>query len=134
MAGGLSTAYANNVLTWLFTTAVAPTRPSGWSAALYTDATGLATAPTTEATTSNCPGYARQTVSFGSGAASGGQVSNTADFAFTATGAWATVNYIAILDQSGAMIDWAPLSTSRTLQVSGDKIDFAIGAYVPKQS
>lgn len=131
---GLSSAYANNVLTWLFTTAAAPTRPTGWSAALYTDATGLNTAPTTEATTSNCPGYARQTVSFGSAAASGGQVSNTADFAFTATGGpWATVNYIGILDQSGALIDWAPLSTSRTLQVSGDKIDWAAGAYVPKQ-
>lgn len=128
MAGGKSVTFENNFLTWALTTAVAPTRPTSWTVALYTDVTGATSAPTTEATTGNCPGYARQTASFGSTAATGGSISNTTDTAFTATGAWATVNYYAILDQSANIIYWAPLSTSRTLQVSGDKIDFAIGS------
>ena len=125
MAGGKGTAYQSTVLSWLLTTG-AVTRPTSWTIALYTDVTGGSNAPTTEATTSNCPGYARQSATFSAG-------SNTNDIAFTATGAWATVNYYAILDQSGAIIYWAPLSTSRTLQVSGDKLDFAIGAIVVQE-
>jgi hypothetical protein len=137
MAGGKGTSYKNNFLTWALTTAAAPTRPTSWTVALYTDATGLASGgagPTTEATTGNCPGYARQNVSFGSTAATGGTISNNGAVTFTATGAWATVNYYAILDQAGTIIDWAPLSTSRTLAVSGDKIDFAIGAITVTES
>ena len=133
MAGGKSTAYENNFLTWALTTAASPTRPTSWTVALYTDATGLTTPPTAEATTGNCPGYARQTVSFGATAATGGQLSNTVASTFTGTGAWATVNYYAILDQAGVIIDWCPLSTSRTLAISGDKIDFAIGAIVVQE-
>lgn len=123
MAGGKGTTFANNVLTWALT-AGAVTRPTSWTVALYTDATGLSTPPTTEATT-NCPGYARQNVTFN--APSSGSTTNSNDVAFTATGAWATVNYGAVIDNNGVMIDWFPLSASRTLQVSGDKIDFAIG-------
>lgn len=133
MAGGKGTAYQNNFLTWALTTATIPTRPTSLTLALYTDATGLSTPPTTEATTGNCPGYARQSTSFGSTAATGGQISNTTASTFTGTGAWATVNYYAILDQSGNMIYWCPLSTSRTLAVSGDKIDFAIGSVVVQE-
>lgn len=137
MAGGKGTTASNNYLTWAFTTAVSPTRPTGWSIALYTDATGLAAGgagPTTEATTTNCPGYARQTASFGSTAATGKTISNTTDTAFTATGAWATINYYSVLDQGGNMLAWAPLSTSRTPAANGDKIDFAIGAIVVNES
>lgn len=136
MAGGKGTTYKNNVLTWLLTTAAAPTRPTSWTVALYTDAAGLAdggAGPTTEATTGNCPGYARQSVSFGGSAITGGQATNAGAVTFTGTGAWATINYYAILDQSGNMIDWCPLSTPRTLAVSGDKIDFAIGAIVVQE-
>jgi hypothetical protein len=133
MAGGKGTAYQNNYLTWALTTATIPTRPSSWTVALYTDAAGATSQPTTEATTGNCPGYARQTVSFGAVAASGGQLSNTVAATFTGTGAWATVNYYAILDQAGTVIEWCPLSTPRTLAVSGDKIDFAIGAIVAQE-
>ena len=130
MAGGKSTAYQNNFLNWALT-AGAVTRPTSWTIALYTDATGLATAPTTEATTGNCPGYARQSVTFTT--PSSGQTSNTNDVAFTGTGAWATVNYYAVLDQTGSVIYWCPLSTSRTLAVNGDKLDFAIGAIVVQE-
>lgn len=125
MAGGKGTTYQNDYLTWALTTG-AVTRPTSWTVALYTDATGSSSQPTTEATTSNCPGYARQTVNFD--APSGGSTSNSNDVAFTATGAWATVNYYAILDDSGNIVEWAPLDNPRTLQVSGDKIDFAVGA------
>jgi activator of HSP90 ATPase len=120
MAGGKGTSYQTNVRDWLLTTNTV-TRPTSWTIALYTDVTGSSNQPTSEATTSNCPGYARQSATFSSGA-------NTNDIAFTATGAWATVNYYGILDQSGNIIYWSPLSTSRTLQVSGDKLDFAVGA------
>lgn len=128
MAGGKSTTQANNYLTQFFTTAASPTRPTSWTLALYTDATGRSSAPVTEATTSNCPGYARQTINFS--APSNGSTSNSADVAFTATGAWATVNYYAVLDQSGNILEWCPLSTSRTPSTNGDKIDFAIGSVV----
>lgn len=135
MAGGKSTTYSNNYLTWALTTATSPTRPTAWTLALYTDATGATSAPATEATTSNCPGYARQTASFGASAATGGQISNTADIQFTSSnGAWATINYWAVLDGSGAIIYWSPMSTSRTLTTTGDKIDFAIGACVCKEA
>jgi hypothetical protein len=133
MAGGKSTTYQNNFLTWALTTATAPTRPTSYSLALYTDATGATSAPTAEATTGNCPGYVRQAVSFGASAATGGQIANTGVVTFTATGAWATVNYYGILDQAGTLIYWCPLSASRTLALSGDKIDFAIGAIVAQE-
>jgi hypothetical protein len=120
MAGGKGTAYKTAVRDYLLT-GNAVTRPTSWTIALYTDAVGASSQPMTEATTTNCPGYARQSANFSNG-------SNTNDIAFTTTGAWATVNYYAILDQSGGVIYWAPLSTSRTLQVSGDKLDFAVGA------
>lgn len=129
MAGGTGSTYKNNFLSWALTTAAAPTRPTSWTVALYTDATGLAAGgvgPATEATTSNCPGYARQTVTFNT--PSSGSTTNNVDVAFTATGAWATINYFAVLDQGGTMVYWAPLSTSRTLAVNGDKIDFASGS------
>jgi hypothetical protein len=131
MAGGKGPNYKNHYLTWALTTAAAPTRPTSWTVALYTDAAGLAdgsAGPTTEATVGNCPGYARQSVSFGAVAATGGTLSNTTAATFTGTGAWAAVNYFAILDQAGNMVDWGPLATPRTLAVSGDKIDWAIGA------
>lgn len=119
MAGGKSSTYATNFITWALTTS-AVTRPTSWTIALYTDATGRSTAPTTEVSGG---GYARQTATFNTSGA------NTNDIAFTATGAWASpANYYAILDQSGAIIYWCPLSTPRQPAVSGDKVDFAIGA------
>lgn len=127
MASGKGSAYMNNFLTWALTT-TAVTRPTSWTIALYTDATGLNTPPTTEATTTNCAGYARQSASFG--VATNGSISNSNDIAFTSTasGAWATINYFAVLDQSGAIVYWAAMAVSRTLQVNGDKLDFAAGS------
>jgi hypothetical protein len=124
MSGGKGTSYKNNFLTWALTS-TAVTRPTAWTVHLYTDATGATSQPTTEATTSNCPGYAAQNVTFS--APSNGSTSNSNDVAFTATGAWATINYYGISDGTN-LIYWAPLSTPRTLQVSGDKLDFAIGS------
>lgn len=127
MAGGKSVSQANDYLNYFFTTGAAPTRPTGWTLALYSDATGRSTAPTTELTAANCPGYARQTINFN--APSNGSTSNSNDVLFTATGAWATAaNYYAIIDNAGTIKEWCPLSTSRQPAVSGDKIDFAIGS------
>lgn len=122
MAGGKSTTFANTVLTNYIA-------GKSLNIALYTDATGRATAPTTEVTTVQFPGYSRQSGTFG--AASNGSTSNTNAVDFVATGAMTVpVNYYAILDGTGAIQYWAPLQASRQLAVSGDKIDFAIGAIV----
>lgn len=127
MASGKGTSYKNTFLSWALTTA-AVTRPTSWTLALYTDPTGATTPPATEATTTNCGGYSRQPITFG--APSNGQSSNNNDVTFTSTasGAWATINYFAVLDQNATMVYWAEMATPRTVQLSGDKLDFPIGS------
>jgi hypothetical protein len=127
MAGGKSVSQANDYLNFFFTTGTAPTRPTSWTLALFSDATGRSSAPTTELTAGNCPGYSRQAINFST--PSNGSTSNSNDVQFTATGAWTVVaNYYAVYDNAGTLKEWCPLSTSRQPQVSGDKIDFAIGS------
>lgn len=126
MSGGKGTSYKTSVLNYLLTTN-AVTRPTSWTIALYSDANSV-----TEITTSNAPGYSRQNATFST--ASNGSTSNSNDIAFTATGAWVQVSSYAILDQSGNQVYVAPLSTARTLQVSGDKLDFAIGSITVSES
>jgi hypothetical protein len=91
--------------------------------ALFTDAAGIAdtSQPVTEATTGNCPGYARQAATFN---ASG--VSTNAQ-TFTASGAWATVRYVGIFDAltAGNMIYWDEI-TAETL-ANTNQLNLAAG-------
>lgn len=103
MAGSLSNYSENKVLDDLLT----GTKYVG----LFTDAAGISTdQPVTEATTSNCPGYARQAVTHA--AASGGAKATNAAATWTATGAWATVRYVGVWDAAtnGNLLYWASIS------------------------
>lgn len=94
---------------------------------LFTDAAGVtADQPATEATTTNCPGYARQAVTHAA-AASGVKATNSA-VSFTATGAWATVNYVGVFSAltGGTLKYWASI-TAETL-ANTNKLDIASGA------
>ena len=51
---------------------------------------------------------------------------NNVDFA-AASGTWATATHAAIFDNSGNMLDWGALTTSKTLTL-GDVFRFAAGA------
>lgn len=123
MAGSISNAYETIVLNWMLNNS-AVTRPTAWYAGLYTDAGGLgADQPTAEATTANCPGYARQAITFGTSA--GNSTTNPASApTFTATGAWASVNYFGIFDAltGGNLIAWGSIPT-KTLG-STDQLKF----------
>lgn len=91
--------------------------------ALFTDAAGIAdtSQPVTEATSGNCPGYARQPATFN---ASG--VSTNAQ-TWTASGAWATVRYMAIFDAAtgGNLHYWDDIP-EETL-ANTNQINFAAG-------
>lgn len=61
--------------------------------------------------------YAREAITFGS-AASGGQISNTADITFTtATASWGTVTHVGIFDAAtvGNLLWHGALSASKTV-------------------
>lgn len=123
MAGSISNAYETNILTWTLT-ATAVTRPTVWYVGLFTDATGTSTdQPATEATTGTCPGYARQSVTW---TVSGATAQNSNAPTFTASGAWATVNYFGIYDasSSGNLIAWGSI-TGKTL-ANADQLKFDI--------
>lgn len=124
MAGSISNAHENNILTWSLS-ATAVTRPTAWHIALFTDVAGTSTdQPATEATTTNCPGYARQAVT--SWTISGSQAQNATAATFTATGAWATVNYFGVYDAStaGNLLYWGSI-TSKTL-ANTDQLKFDV--------
>lgn len=127
MAGSKSNSLENLVLTWALT-AGAVTRPSSWYIGLFTDAAGLATdQPTTEATTGNCPGYARQQVtSWTISGTNPTQAQNNQAVTFTATGAWATVNYFGIFDAStaGNLLYWGSIP-AKTL-ANTDQLQFGV--------
>lgn len=127
MAGSKSNALETDILTWAYT-ATAVTRPNAWNLALYTDAAGLGSdQPSTEATVGNCPGYARQAIT--SWTVSGNQVQNAAAASFTASGgAWATVRYFAIIDQTGRMLHWGDIPSASQNLLDTQKIDFAINS------
>jgi hypothetical protein len=119
LAGSLSNYAENNVLDTL----LSGTKYVG----LFTDASGTSTdQPSTEATTGNCPGYARQSVTHA--AASGGAKASNAGVTFTATGTWATVNYVGVWDAStnGNLLYWASI-TGQTL-ANTDTLTIASGA------
>ncbi len=126
MAGSKSNQLETDYLTWALS-ATAVTRPAAWYVGLFTDATGIvADQPTAEATTGNCPGYARQAVT--SWTISSNQAQNASLASFTATGAWATVNYWGIFDatSAGRLLYWGDM-TSQTL-ANTNKLDFPINS------
>lgn len=119
MAGSLSNYAENNVLDTL----LSGTKYVG----LFTDAAGTSTdQPATEATTTNCPGYARQSVTHA--AASSGSKASNAGVTFTATGDWAAVNYVGVWDAAtaGNLLYWASI-TGQTL-ANTDTLTIASGA------
>lgn len=124
MAGGKSANLDNLSLQWALS-AAAITRPTAWYVAGFTDAVGSNAAPTAEATTANCPGYARQQVT--SWTIAGAQAQNAAAATFTATAGWAAINYIGIYDAptGGNLLYWMPLTTPKTLTSNGDQLQFA---------
>lgn len=112
MAGSKSNQLETDFLNWCYS-AAAVTRPSAWYVGLFTDAAGLAAdQPATEATTTNCPGYARQQVT--SWTVSGNQSQNAAAVTFTASGAWAGVNYWGIFDAltGGRLLHWGEIKNT----------------------
>ncbi|MCA0754922.1 hypothetical protein KP806_07655 [Paenibacillus sp. N4] len=100
---------------------------------LFTDAAGITTdQPAAEATTGNCPGYERQSVTHA--AASGGSKATNSAVTFTATGVWATVRYIGVWDAAtaGNLLYWARMDVAgaaaeKTL-ANGEQISIASGA------
>jgi hypothetical protein len=107
-----SNAYETNILTWTFT-ASAVTRPTSWTLALYTVAPGEAGGGT-EVTGGS---YARTAVTF---SVSGDTATNSAAVEFpAATANWGTVVAVGVFDNSSALVAYANLSTSRTVN-SGD--------------
>jgi len=126
MAGSLSNAFETSVLQWLFTTASpSPVRPTAWHVGLFTDGNGQTVdQPVTEATNSNCPGYARQTASF---SVVGDTATNTNAQIFTASGAWATVYCFGVWDAptNGNLIAWGTI-TAKTL-ANTDQLKFDVG-------
>lgn len=127
MAGSLSNYTEDLLLKYLFS-ATAVTRPTAWHVGLFTDASGLATdQPTAEATTGNCPGYARQAItSFTVSGTNPTQVVNNQVATFTATANWSPVNYFGIFDAAtgGNLLAWGSLPT-KTL-VNSDQLTFPV--------
>lgn len=126
--GSKSNQMETDVLTYFYS-ASASTRPSAWNLALYTDAgTVNDPGPVTEATSGNCPGYSRKSIT--SWTISGNQAQNAVGVSFTASGgAWATVRYWAIIDQSGRMLHWGALNADQTL-ADTNVLDFPINSIV----
>lgn len=115
--------YETNILTWAFT-ATAVTRPTSWTMALYTAAPTDAGGGTE--ISSSGTGYARQSVSF---SVTGDTASNTAAVEFpAATSSWGTIVAAAIFDNSGNMVTYASLTTSRTI-ASGDVFRIPAGDF-----
>ncbi|MCU6709416.1 hypothetical protein M6D81_11940 [Paenibacillus sp. J5C_2022] len=116
MAGSLSNYAENNVLDTL----LSGTKYVG----LFTDVAGITSdEPTTEANGTNCPGYARQSVTHA--AASGGLKTSNATVTFTATGAWATVRYVGVWDAAtnGNLLYWADITEKTLLDTDELRID-----------
>lgn len=109
----------NNVLTWAFTNAAAPTRPTAWWVALFTTAPSDAGGGT-EVTGGS---YARQQVTtFSVSGTNPTTATTTVNLEWpTATGSWGTITHVAIMSASsgGTMYAYATLSASKTI-ASGD--------------
>lgn len=115
--------YETNILTWAFT-ATAVTRPTSWTMALYT-AAPTDTGGGTEISTSGT-GYARQSVSF---TVTGDTGSNTSVVEFpAATASWGTIVAAGIFDNSGNLVTYASLTTSRTI-ATGDIFRIPAGEF-----
>lgn len=74
-------------------------------------------------------GYARQTITFGTPAASGA-IANTATITFTASGGdWSEATHFAIFDAlttGNQLTEWVTLTTARTI-TDGNSGEFAVG-------
>lgn len=99
---------------------------------LFTDAAGTSTdQPSAEATTGNCAGYARQSVTHA--AASGGVKATNSAVTFTAAGAWATINYVGVWDAltGGNLLYWASctaetLANTNTLTIASGALSLSL--------
>jgi hypothetical protein len=127
MAGSFTDALESAALTFFFTTATAPTRPTSWFLAL------CSTAPTDSAAGTEITGggYARQEI--GSMTVSGTnptQAANAGALSFgAATGAdWPEAGYFEIwtLVSGGTRIAWGQFDVAKTVQV-GDTLNIAAG-------
>lgn len=108
----LSNTYETTTLNWLFT-ASAATRPTSWTIGVFTVAPTDSTAGT-EVTGGS---YARQSIAF---TVSNPTATNTAAVEWpAATADWGTIVACAVFDQSGVMIAYAALTTSKTVN-TGD--------------
>jgi hypothetical protein len=127
VAGSKSNALETDYLTWALS-ATAVTRPTAWYVGLFTDTGAIVTdQPTTEANTTNCPGYARKAVT--SWTISSNQAQNASAATFTASGgAWATVKYWGIFDSltAGRLLYWGDM-TAQTL-ADTNVLDFPINS------
>lgn len=122
MAGNISD-FAENKLLEHCTGRTVWTPPATTYLALYTTAPSDAGGGT-EVSGS---GYARQSIAWA--AASAGVIPNSSTITFTATGSWGTVTHVGIFDASSAgnLLWWGPLAASRTINTSGDSLQFAVG-------
>jgi len=108
----LSNTYETTTLNWLFNGS-AVTRPTSWTIGVFTVAPTDSTAGT-EVTGGS---YARQSIAF---TVSNPTATNTAAVEWpAATADWGTIVACAVFDQSGVMIAYAALTTSKTIN-TGD--------------
>lgn len=92
------------------------TQPTGHQLALFnTDPTD-----TGGGTELSGGGYARTAFTPTIGAGPNFIVSNVADITFpTATGDWATINFVAVMDAGGNILDYGAITTPRTVLTDG---------------
>jgi hypothetical protein len=115
----------NLTLTWLFTASSA-TRPTAWYVALFTSPPSDPGGGTELSGNS----YARVSTTFTVSGTSPTTATNAAAAEFaTATGSnWGTITHLALFDAStsGNMLAWAPLTTSKVIDV-GDVLRIPAG-------
>ena len=115
----------NLTLTWLFTASSA-TRPTAWYVALFTSPPSDPGGGTELSGNS----YARVSTTFTVSGTSPTAATNAAAAEFaTATGSnWGTITHLALFDAStsGNMLAWAPLTTSKVIDV-GDVLRIPAG-------
>ncbi len=90
--------------------------PTEWWVALFnTDPTD-----TGGGTELSAGAYARQQFTPTTATGTDWVINNTSDITFpTATSDWATINYMAIYDESSNLLDYGPIDTARTVLTDG---------------
>lgn len=94
------------------------TKPAGKFVALFSGAPSDAGGGTEVTTTSSA--YARQVIAFTISGTAPCQAANSAQVDFpAATSAWGTITHFAIFDSvtAGIMLNWGPLTTSKTISI-----------------